>query len=109
MKRENFGLKTKVGICMLVFSFILLPIFPTISMAEDKGDAEEENDRDKAGYVLDSDSAAGAAQAAAQAGGAGGLSAKQKALLVAAGLLVVGGVIAASDDDDAVAPTTEHP
>lgn len=81
MRRRNFGLKGKLGICILLLTFVILPISPSMSLAA--GDA--------------------AAGGAAGAGGIAGLS-----TLSVVGLTVVGVLAAAllissiSDDDDTV-------
>jgi hypothetical protein len=104
MKRGSFGLKTRVAVCMLLFSFVLLPISPSISMGQQSGsEAGAEDEKVEA-----DDSAAGAAKATAKKAGIGGLTTKQTVAIIAGVVAVAAGVAAAADDDDAQ-PTTEHP
>jgi hypothetical protein len=105
MKRGSFGLITKVAVCMLLFSFVLLPISPAVSMAQQSGSqagAQNDDDEKKAGAY---DSAAGAAKATAKKAGSKGLSKKTVAVIAGVVAVAAGVAIAANDNE----PTTEHP
>jgi hypothetical protein len=114
MKQQNFGLVTKVGIIILIFSFILLPISPSISMAEEDradlenrlaaltNDGQDEDDDDNIAAAAGRDASAGAA--------AEGITKKK---LLIGGLIAaaaVGAALALDDDDDEPAQgPVEHP
>ena len=87
MKKRNCGLIGKVGLCILMFSLILLPIAPSICMA-----AQATN--------------ANAGGGAAGSGAALGLS---PMILVGIALAIVIAIaaIAAADDDDVI-PAADH-
>ena len=87
MKKRNRGLIGKVGICILMFSFILLPIAPSICMA-----AQATN--------------ANAGGGVAGSGAALGLS--PLALIgIALAIIITIAAIAAADDDDVI-PAADH-
>jgi hypothetical protein len=110
MKRQDFDITTKFCIIILIFSFVLLPISPSISMAEegkagaqtklaalsDNGQGEEEDDDDEA---------AAAGMSAAQEAAGEGIT-KKKVVIGIAAAAVIAAIIAANDDDET---TTEHP
>ena len=84
MKRRNRGLMGKIGICMLMFSFILLPISSSICMADQ---ATHSN----------------AGGGAAGQGAALGLSALA-VVGIAAGVILAIVAIAAATDDEEIPP-----
>ena len=87
MKRRNFGLKGKLGICILLLTFVILPFSPGSSLAA--GDA--------------------AAGGAAGAGGLAGLSTLSivglTALAIIFGAVIISSI---SDDDDVIQPSPAH-
>ena len=102
---------------MLLFSFVLLPISPSISMAQQSGSqaGAEDEENEKGGPVVPQSadktvdaSAAGAARATAKKAGIGGLTKKQTVAVIAGVVAVAAGVAIAAHDDGAQ-PTTEHP
>ena len=109
MKKKAFSLKTKVGVYVLVFSFLLFPITPNIALSAD--DAVAEN---KAGAkVAQAGAGTGAGEAAAGAAATGastGLSGAAIAAIAVGVAAATVGIIAVSTggDDDAVTPTAHH-
>lgn len=110
MKTRNFGLKSKLGICVLLLSFILLPVSPSISMAEEGSQVagaggEAAGGTGAGGGVVTEAEAAGAA--AAKSGAGAGMGAKGWAIalaIVAAAVAV--GAASVGGDDGGVAPAT---
>ena len=86
MKRQNFGLLPKVGIFILIFSFVLLPVSPSISTAEE-GKADADTELAALSAEGQDDEAAAAGMAAADEAAGGGITAKK---------LVIGGIAAAA-------------
>ena len=80
MRRRNLGLMGKFGICILLLTFVILPISPSISLAA--GDA--------------------AAGGAAGAGGLAGLSTLSVVGLTVLGILVFAAIVSSLSDEDAV-------
>ena len=107
MKRQKFGLKTKVGTIILMLSFILLPISPSISMAEEET-ADAETQLAALSAEGPDDEAAGAGTGAADDAAGEGIT-KKKALMALLAAAVAGGLIAVLDDDDDTPSTQEHP
>ena len=107
MKLRKSGTKTKIGICILLFSFILFPISPSICMADNGGTGAASGGKE-AGAAPGQAEAAGAA--AAQAGAGGGLSGTAIVLIAAAVAVAIAVAVAASDDDGApaVTPPAHH-
>ena len=109
MKKKPLNMKSKMGVCVLLFAFLLLPISTNISLA-----ADEVITGDKEGAkVAQAEAGTGAGEAAAGVAAAGastGLSG------VAIGAIAVGvaaaavAIIAVSTGggDDTVAPTAHH-
>ena len=81
MKLRKSGTKTKIGICILLFSFVLFPMSPSISLAENGGTGAASGG-EGTGAAPGQAEAAGAA--AAQAGAGGGLSGGAIALIAVA-------------------------
>lgn len=108
MKRQDFGLITKVGIIILIFSFILLPISPSISMAEE-GTADADNRLAALSAEGQDDEAAAAGMAAAGDAAGEGITKKKLVIGALVAAAAVGLIVALDDDDDDIPPTTEHP
>ena len=80
MRRMNLGVMGKIGICMLLLTFIILPISPGTSLAA--GDA--------------------AAGGAAGAGGLAGLSTLSIVGLTVLSIIVFAAIVSSLSDDDTV-------
>jgi hypothetical protein len=113
MKLRKFGTKTKIGICILLFSFILFPMWPSITMAEDGGTGAASGGEGTAVAAGGSGAAPGQAEAAgaaaAQAGAGGGVS--SSTLLIAAAIaaaIAIPIAIAASEDEEGAVVTPPH-
>ena len=107
MKRKAFSLKTKVGVCVLMFSFLLFPITPNIALAAD--DAVTENI--PGAKVAQAETGAGAGEAAAGVAATGastGLSGVAIAAIAVGVAAATIAVIAVSTGDDDDVTTTAH-
>ena len=107
MKKTQFSLKTKVGVCVLMFSFLLFPITPNIALAAD--DAVTENI--PGAKVAQAGAGAGEAAAGVAATGAStGLSGAAIAAIAVGVAAATIGLIAVSTggDDDAVTTPAHH-
>jgi hypothetical protein len=106
MKRKPLNMKSKMGVCLLMFAFLLLPISANISMA-----AEEAVATDKEGAkVAQTESGAGqAAAGAAATGAAAGLGAGAIIAIAVGAVAAAVALGSAVSGDDAVSPTTLHP
>ena len=107
MKKKAFSLKTKVGVCVLMFSFLLFPITPNIALSAD--DAVTENIA--GAKVAQAGAGAGEAAAGVAATGAStGLSGVAIAAIAVGVAAATVAIIAVSTGggDDAVAPTAHH-
>ena len=107
MKRQGFGSVAKVGIIILKFSFILLPISPSISMAEE-GKAPDDNRLAALSAEGQPDEAAAAGMNAAGEAADEGIT-KKKLIIGAIAAAAIAAIIIAADDDEDVQPPTEHP
>lgn len=86
MKRRNFGLKGKIGICILLLTFVILPFSPGTSLAA--GDA--------------------AAGGAAGAGGLAGMSTLTIVGVTAFIIIMSAVLISGFSDDDPVVTPAHH-
>ena len=80
MRRRNLGLMGKLGICVLLLTFVILPVSPSTSLAA--GDA--------------------AAGGAAGAGGMAGLSTLSIVGLTVLSIIVFAAIVSSLSDDDTV-------
>ena len=107
MKKKPLNMKSKMGVCILLFTFLLLPISTNISLA-----ADEVITGDKDGTkVAQAGTGAGEAAAGVAATGAStGLSGAAIAAIAVGVAAATVGIIAVSTggDDDAVTPTAHH-
>lgn len=81
MRRRNLGLMGKLGICILLLTFVILPIFPSTSLAA--GEA--------------------AAGGATGAGGLTGLSTLSVVGITVLGIVVFAAIVSSLSDEDTVA------
>ena len=111
MKKKPFSLKTKVGVCVLMFSFLLFPITPNIALAAD--DAVTENIAGAKVAQAEAGTGAGAGEAAAGAAATGASTGLSGAAIAAIAVGVAAATVAiiavSTGGDDAAAPTTHHP
>jgi hypothetical protein len=109
MKKKPFSLKTKVCVCVLMFSFLLFPITPNIALSAD--DAVTENIA--GAKVAQAETGTGAGEAAAGVAATGASTGLSGAAIAAIAVGVAAATVAiiavsTGDGDDAVAPTAHH-
>ena len=106
MKKKPLKMKSKMGVCILLFAFLLLPISTNIALA-----ADEVITGDKEGTKV-AQAGAGAGEAAAgvaATGASAGLSgAAIAAIAVGVAAAAVAVIAVASGDDDDVTTTAHH-
>jgi len=103
---KKFGITAKLGVIVLLFAFVLVPVCPGSVFAQEKGAASS---GDRVASNAGGTGAGAAGAGAAGTGGTAGISGWTIAA-VAAGLILTAVLIAAaaSDDDGGQIPTTTH-
>lgn len=111
MKQNILGTKAKFGIILLLFSLILLPISPSVSLAAEKGThATASTDGP---VTAQAGAASGTATSGAAAGGAAGAGATtglstMTLIGIAAGAAVIGVAVAAGSGGGGGGTTSNH-
>ena len=108
MEKKPLNMKSKMGVCILLFTFLLLPISTNISLA-----ADEVITGDKDGAkVAQAETGTGAGEAAAGVAATGASTGLSGAAIAAIAVGVAAATVAiiavSTGGDDAAAPTVHH-
>ena len=107
MKKKPLNMKSKMGVCVLLFAFLLLPISTNIALPADEViTGDKEGTKVAQAGTGAGEAAAGVAATGASAGLSGAAIAAITVGVAAAAIAVI--AVSTGGDDDAVAPTAHH-